>query len=96
VELDTCVREVSSAITEALAALASSRPLVTSHDPKPVNDQSDPAVIEMVGEALQAYSYAPASEQKLRYRMHPESQVRQGAGPKRNSEKSCEAPSAAS
>jgi hypothetical protein len=31
---------------------------------QPVNDPSDPAVIE-VGEALQAYSYAPASEPKL-------------------------------
>jgi hypothetical protein len=32
---------------------------------QPVNDPSDPAVIETVGEALQAYSYAPASEPKL-------------------------------
>jgi hypothetical protein len=32
---------------------------------QPVNDPSDPAVTEMVGEALQAYSYAPASEPKL-------------------------------
>jgi hypothetical protein len=32
---------------------------------QPVNDPSDPADIEMVGEALQAYSYAPASEPKL-------------------------------
>jgi hypothetical protein len=32
---------------------------------QPVNDPPDPAVIEMVGEALQAYSYAPASEPKL-------------------------------
>jgi hypothetical protein len=32
---------------------------------QPVNDPSDPAVFEMVSEALQAYSYAPASEPKL-------------------------------
>jgi hypothetical protein len=32
---------------------------------QPVNDPSDPAVIEKVAEALQAYSYAPASEHKL-------------------------------
>jgi hypothetical protein len=30
-----------------------------------VNDPPDPEVIEMVGEALEAYSYAPASEPKL-------------------------------
>ena len=30
-----------------------------------VNDPSDPTVIEMVGEALQAYAYAPAREPKL-------------------------------
>jgi hypothetical protein len=32
---------------------------------QPVNDPSNPAVIEIVGEALQAYSYAPASDLKL-------------------------------
>jgi hypothetical protein len=32
---------------------------------QPVNDPSDPAVIEKVAEALQAYSYAPASEPKI-------------------------------
>jgi hypothetical protein len=32
---------------------------------QPVNDPSDLAVIEKVDEALQAYSYAPASEPKL-------------------------------
>jgi hypothetical protein len=32
---------------------------------QPLNDLSDPAIIEMVGEALQAYSYSPASEHKL-------------------------------
>jgi hypothetical protein len=32
---------------------------------RPVNVPSDPAVIEKVAEALQAYSYAPASEPKL-------------------------------
>jgi hypothetical protein len=32
---------------------------------QPVNDPSDPAVIEKVAEGLQAYSYAPASEPKL-------------------------------
>jgi hypothetical protein len=32
---------------------------------QPVNDPSYPAVIDMVGEALQAYSFAPASEPKL-------------------------------
>jgi hypothetical protein len=32
---------------------------------QPVNDPSDPAVIEMVNEAMQAYEYAPASEPKL-------------------------------
>jgi hypothetical protein len=31
---------------------------------QPVNDPSNPAVIEKVGEALQAFSYAPASEPK--------------------------------
>jgi hypothetical protein len=30
-----------------------------------VNDPSDPAVIEMVNEAMRAYEYAPASESKL-------------------------------
>jgi archaellum component FlaG (FlaF/FlaG flagellin family) len=28
---------------------------------QPVNDPSDPAVIEMVGEALRLYSYAPTT-----------------------------------
>jgi hypothetical protein len=32
---------------------------------QPVNDPSDPAVIEKVAEALQAYSYTPASEPKF-------------------------------
>jgi hypothetical protein len=32
---------------------------------QPVNDLSDPAVIEMVDQALRAYSFAPASEPKL-------------------------------
>jgi hypothetical protein len=32
---------------------------------QPVNDPSDPAVIEMVDKALQAYSFSPASEPKL-------------------------------
>ena len=32
---------------------------------QPVNDPSDPAVIEMVDEALQAYYFAPAREPKL-------------------------------
>jgi hypothetical protein len=32
---------------------------------QPVNDPSDPAVIEKVAEALQAYCYGPASEPKL-------------------------------
>ena len=32
---------------------------------QPVYDPSYPAVIEMVGKALQAYSYAPASEPNL-------------------------------
>jgi hypothetical protein len=32
---------------------------------QPVNDPSDPAVIEMVNEAMRAYEYAPASEPKL-------------------------------
>jgi hypothetical protein len=32
---------------------------------QPVNDPSDPAVIEMVDEAMRAYEYAPASEPKL-------------------------------
>ena len=30
-----------------------------------VNDQSDPTVLEMIDEALQAYSFAPASEPNL-------------------------------
>jgi hypothetical protein len=29
---------------------------------QPVNDPSDPAVIEMVNEEMRAYSYAPASQ----------------------------------
>jgi hypothetical protein len=33
---------------------------------QPVNDSSDLVVVEMVDEALQAYSYAPASEPKLK------------------------------
>jgi hypothetical protein len=32
---------------------------------QPVNDPSDPAVIDMVSEAIRAYEYAPASELKL-------------------------------
>jgi hypothetical protein len=32
---------------------------------QPVNDPSDPAVIEMVNKAMWAYEYAPASEPKL-------------------------------
>jgi hypothetical protein len=32
---------------------------------QPVNDLSDPAVIEKADEALQAYSHAPASKPKL-------------------------------
>jgi hypothetical protein len=32
---------------------------------QPVNDTSDPAVIEMVNEAMRAYEYEPASEPKL-------------------------------
>jgi hypothetical protein len=32
---------------------------------QPVNDPSDPAVIEIVNEAMRAYEYAPASEPKL-------------------------------
>jgi hypothetical protein len=32
---------------------------------QPVDDPSDPAVLEMIDEALQAYSFAPASEPKL-------------------------------
>jgi hypothetical protein len=32
---------------------------------QPVNDPSDPTVIEKITQALQAYSYAPASEPKL-------------------------------
>jgi hypothetical protein len=32
---------------------------------QPVNDPSDPAVIEMVNEAMRAYEYAPASDLKL-------------------------------
>jgi hypothetical protein len=32
---------------------------------QPVNDPSDPAVIEIVDEAMRAYEYAPASEPKL-------------------------------
>jgi hypothetical protein len=30
-----------------------------------VNDPSDPAVIDMINEAMRAYEYAPASEPKL-------------------------------
>jgi hypothetical protein len=32
---------------------------------QPMNDPSDPAVIEMVFEAMRSYEYAPASEPKL-------------------------------
>jgi hypothetical protein len=32
---------------------------------QPVNDPSDPAVIEMVNKAMRAYEYVPASEPKL-------------------------------
>jgi hypothetical protein len=32
---------------------------------QPVNDPSNPAVVEMVNEAMRAYDYAPASEPKL-------------------------------
>jgi hypothetical protein len=32
---------------------------------QPLNDPSDPAVIEMVDEAMRAYEYAPASEPKF-------------------------------
>jgi hypothetical protein len=32
---------------------------------QPVNDPSDPAVIEMVIEVMRAYQYAPASEPTL-------------------------------
>jgi hypothetical protein len=32
---------------------------------QPMNDPSDPAVIERVNEAMRAYEYAPASEPKL-------------------------------
>jgi hypothetical protein len=46
---------------EKAEALADSR---ESQFP-PVNDPSDPAVIEKVDDALQAYSYAPASEPNL-------------------------------
>jgi hypothetical protein len=31
----------------------------------PVGDRSDPTVIQMVGEAMRAYEYAPASEPTL-------------------------------
>jgi hypothetical protein len=67
---------------------------------QPVNDPSDPAVIEMVGEALQAYSYAPCKRAQVKQPRggtgcHPGSQGQQGAGPKWYSEQGSEAPSAA-
>jgi hypothetical protein len=43
---------------------------------EPVNDPSDPAVIEKVAEALQAYSYAPASEPKLTNHMEVQESIR--------------------
>jgi hypothetical protein len=43
---------------------------------QPVNDPSDPAVIEKVAEALQAYSYAPASEPKLTNAMEVQDAIR--------------------
>jgi hypothetical protein len=46
---------------------------------QPVNDPSDPAVIEKVAEALQAYSYAPASEPNLTNPMGVQDAIR---GPK--------------
>jgi hypothetical protein len=43
---------------------------------QPVNDPSDPAVIEKVTEVLQAYSYAPASEPKLTNPMEVQDAIR--------------------
>jgi hypothetical protein len=42
---------------------------------QPVRDPSEPAVIEKVTEALQAYSYAPASEPKLTNPMEVEDAI---------------------
>jgi hypothetical protein len=51
----------------AFSDLQKAEALADSLEPQfqPVNDSSDPAVIEKVAKALQAYSYAPASEPKL-------------------------------
>jgi hypothetical protein len=43
---------------------------------QPVNDPPDPAVIQKVAEALQAYSYAPASEPKLTKLMEVQDAIR--------------------
>jgi hypothetical protein len=43
---------------------------------QPVNDPSDPAVIEKVTEELQAYSYAPASEPQLTNAMELQHAIR--------------------
>jgi hypothetical protein len=43
---------------------------------QPVSEPSDPAVIEKVDEALQAYSYAPASEPKLTNPMEVQDVIR--------------------
>jgi hypothetical protein len=53
---------------------------------QPVNNPSDPAVIEKIAEAPQAYSYAPASQPKLTKPMEVEDAIRglkvcQGPGP---------------
>jgi hypothetical protein len=56
-------------IPGGLALSDSEKPEALAHSLEaqfqPVNDQSDPEVIEMVSEALLTYEYAPASERKL-------------------------------
>ena len=65
-----------------------------------VNDPSDSAVIEMVNEALQAYSFSCKRAQVNKPRggagCHQVTQGGQGSGRKRYSENGCESPSAAS
>jgi hypothetical protein len=54
---------------------------------QPVNDPSDPTIIEKVDEALQAYSYAPASDPKLTNTMKVQHAIRGlkvGKAPGRN------------
>jgi hypothetical protein len=67
---------------------------------QPVNDPSDPAVTEKVTEALQAYSYAPASEPKLTNPMEVQDAIRdlkvgKAPGPNRLTNRALNAPSSA-